>query len=421
MKSFTNLFKVSFWISIFCAVLFLFPSYTYALKVRDVPNPRQEYGGWVTDMANLLSKETEAKLDGMISELESKNGSEIAVVTVPETAPYSSPKEFATELFNTWGIGKKGIDNGVLFLVSKGDKRVEIETGYGVESILPDAKVGNIIQKQIIPEFKQGKFETGIVAGTKSLIIELGGTSPVSPNRDIFSIIWDFIKGIWPIVIIILIWILGSVYSKLKPFIKRLAKQNNKVFVHPDGSSYGYKNENITICCTRCELPMNEIEDRELVNYLNQPQKIAQKLAGVKFKGWQCSKCSKNLEQQPIHIRRYREYYNRYSECPTCCELTVKTISKTIAEPTTSSEGKKLITEKCQCCEYTKQFEQSIPRLPKRDSSSSRSSSKRSSSKRSSNSSSSSYYSDSSSSSSSGSGSSFGGGESGGGGAGGDW
>ncbi len=71
-------------------------------------------------------------------------------------------------MFNTWGIGKKGRDNGVLFLVSKGDRRTEIETGDGIEGILPDAKVGNILRKQVTPQFKQGKFEAGILAGTRA-------------------------------------------------------------------------------------------------------------------------------------------------------------------------------------------------------------------------------------------------------------
>ncbi|MDJ0772021.1 MAG: TPM domain-containing protein [Mastigocoleus sp. MO_167.B18] len=146
---------------------------THALTVQEVPNPRQQNSGWVTDMVDMLSPEAEAQINQMISNLEQENGTEITVVTVPTTKPSSTPKAFTTELFNTWGIGKKGKDNGILFLVSKGDRRTEIETGYGVEEILPDALVGSIIRKQVTPKFKKGKFEAGILAGTKSLIKEL--------------------------------------------------------------------------------------------------------------------------------------------------------------------------------------------------------------------------------------------------------
>lgn len=137
-----------------------------------MPNPQQDKGGWVTDLAQILSPDTEAKLNQLISELEHQTGNKIAVVTVPETTPAPSPKAFTTKLFNYWGIGK---NNGVLFLVSKGDRRIEIQTSYGIESVLPDAQVSEIIKKEIIPQFKQGNVEGGILAGTKSLVSRLGG------------------------------------------------------------------------------------------------------------------------------------------------------------------------------------------------------------------------------------------------------
>ncbi len=149
------------------------PLPSFALTVQQVSNPRQQYHGWVTDMAEILSPSTETQLNQMISDLEAKNGSEIAVVTVPETQPAATPKEFATKLFNYWGIGKKGQDNGVLFLVSVGDRRLEIETGKGIKETLPNSKVTNILDTKIIPEFKSGNFESGVVAGTKELVTSL--------------------------------------------------------------------------------------------------------------------------------------------------------------------------------------------------------------------------------------------------------
>ncbi|MEM1167898.1 MAG: TPM domain-containing protein [Cyanobacteria bacterium P01_H01_bin.35] len=149
------------------------PLPSLALRVQQVSNPRQDYHGWVTDMAEILNPSTENQLNQMISDLEAKNGSEIAVVTVPETQPTETPKEFATKLFNYWGIGKKGQDNGVLFLVSVGDRRVEIETGKGIQQTLPNAKVSNIIDSKIIPEFKSGNFESGVVVGTEELVTSL--------------------------------------------------------------------------------------------------------------------------------------------------------------------------------------------------------------------------------------------------------
>ena len=163
---------------VFCPIflslsLFLVAQPSLALTVRDIPNPRELNGSWVADTADLLTADTEAKLNKIISALEQKNSSEIAVVTVPETSPSPTPKDFTTELFNYWHIGKYGNNNGILFLISKGDRRVEIETGYGLTEILPDAKVGKIIQQKIVPEFKQSHFDEGTIAGTQALITSL--------------------------------------------------------------------------------------------------------------------------------------------------------------------------------------------------------------------------------------------------------
>ncbi|MEQ8536870.1 MAG: TPM domain-containing protein [Coleofasciculus sp. D1-CHI-01] len=182
MKCFAGQIKQVIWIIPFCITVFS-PLSVHALTIEEVPNPQQVNGTWVTDMAEILSEDTENKLNQIISELETENGTEIAVVTVLETSAAASPKAFTTELFNHWGIGKADEDNGVLFLISTGDRRVEIETGYGIEPILPDAQVGKIIEAQITPFFKQGNFDAGTLAGTQALVVQLGGAvNPIPAN-----------------------------------------------------------------------------------------------------------------------------------------------------------------------------------------------------------------------------------------------
>ncbi|PZD71452.1 hypothetical protein C1752_06369 [Acaryochloris thomasi RCC1774] len=181
-----------------------------AVSIEQVPNPRQNNGGWVTDMADVLSAPTELKLNQMISELEAENSSEIAVVTVPETSPSKSPKTFATELFNTWGIGKKGKDNGVLFLVSKGDRRVEIETGYGIEPILPNTEVKQLIDDQIIPSLKQDHFDQGVLSGTSVLVTALQNKDSGRSSRP-----WStWIKQWWKIMLFGILWLCSLFFNR---------------------------------------------------------------------------------------------------------------------------------------------------------------------------------------------------------------
>ncbi len=151
------------------------------LAVEAVPNPRAEYGGWVSDAADLLSPGTETQLNRIATELEAAQGAEMAVVTVPSAAAEASPQAFATKLFNTWGIGKADANNGVLVLLSGGDRRIAIETGAGLPAILPDTRVQEIIDQQMLPSFQQGDFDTGTLAGVQAIADVLTGQSVAIP------------------------------------------------------------------------------------------------------------------------------------------------------------------------------------------------------------------------------------------------
>lgn len=388
---------------------------SYALTVEEVPNPRQTYDGWVTDSADILSDRTENQLNQMISELESNNGAEIAVVTVPETFPSSSPKEFTTELFNYWGIGKADRDNGVLFLISVGDRRTEIETGYGMESILPDAKVGNIIDTQILPQFKQEDYDAGTLAGTKELIAVVKTSSNQDfINRDISLeeqvVIWDIRNKLteildnfryWDQVSHVSFFILFGVIINIINSVYRIIFSQPQMFVQPNEARRRIKKKkdyNRFICCAECKQKMQKVEDTEIQNRLNKPEKIAQKIGSIKLESWKCSSCS----QQPVIFVYDSDLSIYIQECHSCEELTLTHSEVTLEYPTSSATGKRWIKDQCHCCNYYEEKVESIPRL---SSSSSSSSSSWSSSSSSSNSSS----------------SSFGGGSSGGGGGGGSW
>lgn len=384
----TNLLKRTLCAGSLCLAVFLSPLPSLALTVREVPNPQQVYGGWVTDMAEVLTPETESHLNQIISQLEAKNGTEIAVVTVPTTASAVSPKVFTTELFNYWEIGKADADNGVLFLIAIGDRRVEIETGYGVEGILPDAKVGKIIDTRIIPRFKQGDFEGGIVAGTEALVVALESDSS-SLGGESTAIPWGLFAG-------------GGGLASIVGFIA-YCKRPRRVFLEPEGRTRYKSGDNLRIYCSKCTQPMKKVSESAFESALSKPEQVARQLGSIKFEGWQCSNCSQTTNQK-FHLVTYVSNSSRFRQCPTCQELTVTRTKKTIRAATQYNTGKRLIIDKCHCCSYHQEKEEIIPRLPPPPPPTS----------------SSSWGGYSGGGSSSGGGS-FGGGSSGGGGAGGSW
>jgi uncharacterized protein len=122
--------------------------------------------GLVSDFAGVIDAATRQQLSNLLQELKEKTGAEIAVVTVETTQPLDA-FEYAMKVAETWKPGAKGKDNGVVFLVATKDRKMFIATGYGVEGVLPDGKVGAIQDEYIVPAFKQGDYARGILAGTR--------------------------------------------------------------------------------------------------------------------------------------------------------------------------------------------------------------------------------------------------------------
>ncbi len=151
------------------AALFLFIGKS-VLAYESPGEPR----GYISDFANLLLPETKESLTLQLAQFTQTTTSEISVVTV-ENLGGDSIENFAHELFREWRIGTKKNDNGVLLLVSKEDRKVRIEVGYGLEGALPDATAHAIIQNDIIPEFKNAHYDLGIKYGVESIIQAIKG------------------------------------------------------------------------------------------------------------------------------------------------------------------------------------------------------------------------------------------------------
>lgn len=117
--------------------------------------------GNVSDFAALLDPSQASTLEDVIQELR-ESDVWLAVATIP-AAGDRTPKEWATDAFQEWKIGEKGKDNGVLIVLSLGDRRVEVETGYGVEARLPDFRVGQLLDAYAVPSFRQNRWGEGLL------------------------------------------------------------------------------------------------------------------------------------------------------------------------------------------------------------------------------------------------------------------
>jgi uncharacterized protein len=131
---------------------------------KPFPKPR----GLVNDFAQVIPPDSEQKLEAVTNELLQKTGTAVVVVTMPDIggAEYN---DYANRLYSAWGIGQKGADKGVLVFVTVQERKMRIETGYGVEGILPDGLVGEIRDRYMIPYFKANRFGEGLLNGTTAI------------------------------------------------------------------------------------------------------------------------------------------------------------------------------------------------------------------------------------------------------------
>lgn len=354
-------------VAVFIAIVVAIPTAAWALSVEDVPNP-QDQGRWVTDSADMLSPSAERELDGRIDALEQDLGVEIAVVTVDEVdAP--TPKDFATSLFNHWGIGKASSDNGLLVLMVRGERRLEMETGYGMEAVLTDGWLKRMQQEEMVPHFKGGDFGKGLRAGLAACDERLrkypegigdGASSFEAPEERGGSWGWLFV-GL----------VLGGGAAV--------------------GGGVWYKRRRESIC-PECETQMNLLPETEEDEHLEAGQETEEVVGSVEYRVYECEECEFD------RVVRDAAWFSWFERCPACNYRTLGTDTETIRAATTTSTGRKRITKECSHCDHFDSFTRTIPRKTSSSSSSS-----------------------SSFSSGGGSSGGFGGGSSGGGGAGSSW
>lgn len=166
----------------FAAVAFLA---AFLILIAQIPCAAEEpsvpkAAGYVTDMAGVMG-DWAGKTDNLCREIERQTTAEVAVLTVKSTAPLET-QQYAQKIFDQWKIGKKGKDNGILFVVATVDRKMWIATGYGVEGVLPDGKVGEIRDRILRPLFRQERYGEGIYMGVKAVGSVLTGGKIEAPR-----------------------------------------------------------------------------------------------------------------------------------------------------------------------------------------------------------------------------------------------
>jgi uncharacterized protein len=178
------------------------------LLAQNYPPPR----GFVNDFALILSNRTASQLERRLATLEQETSAEVAVVTL-DNLNGDTIENYAAGLFKAWGIGKKGEDNGVLFILSQENHDLRIEVGYGLETIITDGRAGRILDNEVIPYLKLDDYDSAVKAGV--LAIEgyvRDGTPPsIMEENPVQNIISGFKLPLYSLIIlgVLSIYMLG--------------------------------------------------------------------------------------------------------------------------------------------------------------------------------------------------------------------
>lgn len=144
--------------------------------------------GAVNDYADVIPPSYEQRMTALSHELLAKTGTALVIVTMPDIggADYN---DYANRLYEAWGIGKKGEDKGVLIFITLKERKMRIETGYGMEGIIPDGLAGDIRDRYMLPFLRQNKFAEGILNGAAAIALvvakDAGVTLTGQPQRTV--------------------------------------------------------------------------------------------------------------------------------------------------------------------------------------------------------------------------------------------
>lgn len=373
-------------------LLILFPIISLAKEYspKDLVNPNiKDRRVYVTDPENLLSEGAKQKANTILWNLRKKTGIEVAIVVVPNTGDYTE-EDFATRLFDDWGIGKSDKDNGVLVLIVPDQKAARIATGYGVEGIIPDISAMKIINRSIVPFMKEGDIDSAVVTVASDVSSVLSDPEAAAELKSNKGESWesipesditkeDFITFIICVVLgIFLVSVCKLVYDSNR--FKRLDRYSQARAWHDNMSTYlilgcmslglglipywiskrKYHNvRNKPLKCPVCDGTMHKLSEEEDNNLLNPAQDLEEKLNSVDYDVWVCDKCS------TVEKFAFPNKHSVYQECPHCHTKAMYLIKDhTVVPATTRHTG---IGEKVYDCKYCHNQTSKRYNIPKKE------------------------------------------------------
>jgi uncharacterized protein len=329
----------------------LFCSPALALGVAAVPRPPP--GTWVSDAGKVLRAATVQEINTLAQIAHQRRWGQLAVVVLDQLGGHD-PRAFATELFNEWGVGFEGADNGVLLLLSIGDRAAEIILGSGIDSDPSVAHAQRIMDQQVVANMKRGDPDAAMLTASRALVSFLekgpvpiarpvlprGGPFPHPPaNQADASLLREAMAALGLLG-------LGGLALLGRWWWRRHPRQ-----------------------CNACGGQLELLEEAEDDAYLDRGQRAEEKVGSVNYDVWFCERC------EDVEIIARERWLSSKAKCVKCGYKTAQETTTTVTAATTTSQGEVRVTQRCAHCGHVHQYLRKTPTVSRSSGSSFRSSS----------------------------------------------
>ncbi|MCY1032726.1 TPM domain-containing protein [Corallococcus sp. BB11-1] len=345
------------------------------LTVEEVPRPPK--GSWTVDLTStrVLQPSVQAELEQMGTELDDRGLGQLMVVMLDTTSSRPS-REFALALFNRWGIGHPGRDDGVLLFVAYADRKVEIILGDGVDEPADQEASDAVMAQAIVPGFKRNDPNAAVQLGARGLreLIENSrlnhpndaAPESVASNAFVDSLSAEEVQAPPPQVT----WIPPEETST-EPGLGVFAGGAGMLGAAGlAGRAWLRRRPRKCKACGTQRLRLGEVEDDA---HLEAGQRAEESLGSVDYDVWWCEPCADVL------IERYGALFTFVARCTKCNYVTGKQSTRTLRSATYDHGGEEEVTVRCGHCAFVSVSRRSTPRRTRPSSSSSSSSSRSSS------------------------------------------
>lgn len=301
---------------------------------------------YLNDYGQVIEASDAVTIRTTLQQYQQQTGIQAVVVTINSVQDYRTGdptiESFATNLFNTWGIGDRTRNDGILLLVAPGDRKVRLELGSGYASSY-NAVAQTIIDDEILPYFRQDQISQGTVSGVNAIVSRFrSSTAPPATFRNpLTGDSVDMPPGSGTALIASLLSLAAGCPVVL--YWQRHRKRQ----------------------CSRCRIPMERLDEQTDDQFLHRGQLMEESLHSVDYDVWRCSSCGRH------HVLGYSALFSSYRKCPRCSTKALEVRTATTREPTYTSTGEQRIDENCRNCFYEHTHYRTIPRRERHSSSSS--------------------------------------------------